>query len=245
MKHRVLIGALATLAGSLTLAAQSDPGRSGQSSTSPSTDRSKASQSSSQMADMSGKLNSTDRRFVMDAAQGGMLEVELGRMVASKASSDDVKQYAQRMVDDHGKANDQLKQVAEKKSITLPTTLDAKHQHDLDRFSKMSGAELDKAYMEQMYRDHQKDVAEFRKASERSSDPDVKNFASSTLPTLEEHLHQAHDTGVKVGANVGRAGSEADRSADRNKTKTGTSDTTEQGTKKGTKKDNTTEPEKK
>jgi len=132
-----------------------------------------------------------DRKFVKDAAQGGMAEVELGQLAAEKASSDDVKKFGQRMVDDHSKANDDLKQLATKKGVHVPQQLSAKDKATKARLSKLSGEQFDKAYMANMVRDHKKDVAEFRRETESAKDPDVKNFAASTLPTLEDHLKQA------------------------------------------------------
>src|SRR5205823_13350550 len=88
-----------------------------------------------------------DHKFAMDAAAGGMAEVELGRLAASKASNADVKNFAQRMVDDHSKANDELKSVASKENIKLPAAIDAKHKATIDRFSKLSGAAFDRAYV--------------------------------------------------------------------------------------------------
>ena len=132
-----------------------------------------------------------DRKFVKDAAQGGMAEVELGQLAAEKASSDDVKKFGQRMVDDHSKANEDLKQLATKKGVHVPQQLSAKDKATKARLSKLSGEQFDKAYMANMVRDHKKDVAEFRRETESAKDPDVKNFAASTLPTLEDHLKQA------------------------------------------------------
>jgi len=135
----------------------------------------------------------------MDAARGGMAEVELGRLAADKASNDQVKQFAQRMVDDHSKANDELKSIAQQKSITLPTDLDAKHKSTRDRLTKLSGASFDRAYMQNMLADHRKDVNDFRKESQSGNDSDVKAFAAKTLPTLEEHLKMAQSTNGAVG----------------------------------------------
>jgi putative membrane protein len=132
-----------------------------------------------------------DQHFVMEAAKGGLAEVELGRLAADKASSDDVKKFGQRMVDDHGKANDELKSLAETKNITLPTALDSKDKEKMDRLSKLSGDAFDRAYMQEMVKDHKKDVNEFRTESKSGKDPDIKSWAAKTLPTLEEHLKMA------------------------------------------------------
>jgi putative membrane protein len=144
----------------------------------------------------------TDQSFEKEAAIGGMEEVELGNLAKQKASSGDVKQFGERMVTDHSKANDQLKQVAQQKNVQLPTSLDAKHQAVVDRLAKLSGDSFDKAYMRAMLTDHKKDVAAFRKESASGKDSDVKQFASNTLPTLEEHMKLAQDTASKVGVSA-------------------------------------------
>jgi putative membrane protein len=102
------------------------------------------------------------------------------------------------MVADHTKANDELKEIASKKGITLPTSMDAKSQATYDRLSKLSGAEFDRAYMRDMVADHKTDVNEFKQESERGTDPDLKAFAAKTLPTLQEHLQMAESTDAKV-----------------------------------------------
>jgi putative membrane protein len=147
--------------------------------------------SSGSMSKGSSQLSSSDRTFIMKAAQGGMAEVELGQLASQNGSSDEVKKFGQRMVDDHTKANDQLKQLAQSKGVPVPTDLSAKDKATKDRLSKMNGAEFDRAYMKDMVQDHTKDVAEFRKESTSAKDPDVKSFASQTLPTLEDHLKEA------------------------------------------------------
>ena len=152
-----------------------------------------------------GSLNSQDSKFLMEAAMGGLMEVELGRVAAQKASSDAVKQFGQRMVDDHGAANTELTSLATSKGVTLPTALDEKHQKDVTKLSAMSGADFDRAYMKMMVSDHVKDVAEFEKQSTKATDPDLKEFASKTLPTLQEHLKMAKSVeGSQGGGNSNR-----------------------------------------
>jgi len=131
-----------------------------------------------------------DTHFVKEAADGGLAEVELGKLAADKASSDAVKQFGQKMVDDHSKANDQLKQLASQKQIDLPQEPSAKHKAMMARLQKLSGADFDKAYVSEMLKDHQHDVSAFQQESSSAADPDIKNFASQTLPTLQEHLKQ-------------------------------------------------------
>ena len=140
-----------------------------------------------------------DQTFVKNAAEGGMAEVELGKLAQQKGSSAEVKTFGQRMVDDHSKANDELKSIAQSKNITLPTDLNAKDKALRDRLDKMSGVAFDRAYMQAMVKDHRMDVNEFRHESTSGRDPDVKQFAAKTLPTLEDHLKQAQDANRAVG----------------------------------------------
>ena len=139
-----------------------------------------------------------DHSFVTKAAAGGIAEVKLGTLATQKASSADVKAFGQQMVDDHGKANAELKQLASSKGVTIPSDTDAHHQATYDRLSKLSGAEFDREYMKDMVSDHRKDVSEFRQESQSGSDPDVKAWAAKTLPTLEHHLQMAESTDAKV-----------------------------------------------
>lgn len=137
--------------------------------------------------------------FMLTAASGGMMEVTLGKMAQEKGSNADVKAFGQKMVEDHGKANTELKAVAATKNVTLPVELLAEHQKHVDEMSKMSGADFDKHYMSMMVEDHQKDVAAFEKATQYQ-DPDVKAFATKTLPVLKMHLDMAQKANAKVAA---------------------------------------------
>jgi putative membrane protein len=157
-------------------------------------------------------LSASDHKFIKDAAQGGEAEVELGQLAQQKAQSPDVKAFGQRMVDDHTKANDELKQVASQKGVTLPSHPDAKDQAEKARLEKMSGAQFDKAYMNYMVADHKKDVADFQKAASHASDPDVKNFAQTTLATLQSHLQQAESIAPKQSAAAAKASTTAQSS---------------------------------
>ena len=128
--------------------------------------------------------------FLTHAAQGGMAEVELGRLAESKAQSADVKAFAQQMVTDHSKAGDEIKALAVKKNIVLPTAIEPKHKAERDKLAALSGPAFDKAYVEAMLTDHEKDVSEFKHQSTMNQDPDVKTWATKTLPTLEAHLNR-------------------------------------------------------
>lgn len=144
------------------------------------------------------RLTSSDTTFATKAAQGGMAEVKLGQLAKDKASNQAVKDFGQKMIDDHTKANEDLKSVASKEGVTLPTSLDAKDQATYDRLSKLSGPSFDKAYMRDMVSDHRTDVNEFKRESQSGADSGLKEFASRTLPTLEEHLKLAESTESNV-----------------------------------------------
>jgi len=131
---------------------------------------------------------SSDTKFAMEAAMGGMAEVEMGRVAAQKGASDEVRQFGQRMVDDHSKANQDLMQVASAKGLSLPTALDAKHQADVQKLSALSGDKFDKEYVGMMIKDHKEDVAAFQKESAGGADADIKSFAARTLPVVQDHL---------------------------------------------------------
>ena len=139
-----------------------------------------------------------DATFMRQAANDGMAEVEHGRLAAKNASSADVKQFGQQMVDDHGKANGELKGLASKKSVTLPATMDAKHQAMQDKLAKMTGASFDSAYMAHMVAAHAQAVALFQKEAKGGADPDAKAWAAKTLPTLQEHHKMAQSIHAKL-----------------------------------------------
>ena len=136
-------------------------------------------------------LKTSDRKFVTKAAEGGIAEVQLGKLAQQKASNDQVKQFGQRMVSDHGSANEKLKAVAGNKGISLPVQMDSSAKKEYDKLSKLSGAQFDRAYIGAMVSDHKKDASEFRSESRSGSDKDIKSFAASTLPTIEQHLQMA------------------------------------------------------
>jgi putative membrane protein len=141
---------------------------------------------------------SGDQKFVKDAVQGGMMEVELGKLAADKASSEDVKAFGKRMVDDHSRANDELMTLAQKKNIALTNTLEGKYKRTVDRLSKLSGDKFDRDFMSTMVSDHKGDVSAFQKEADKGQDADVKSWAGKTLPTLKTHLQLAQETEKKV-----------------------------------------------
>jgi putative membrane protein len=136
-----------------------------------------------------GQLSSADRDFMMQAAKGGMMEVEMGQMAQKQAQNADVKKLADTLVSDHTKANNQLMGIAQKKGVKL----DAKPKMD-----KMSGSNFDEQYLSTMEQDHQKTINLFQTEAKNGSDADVKAFANKTLPTLQKHLKMVKDTQGKM-----------------------------------------------
>lgn len=135
--------------------------------------------------------NITAPDFVMKAASGGMMEVALAKMAQQKAKNPRVKNFGKMLIQDHTKANNELKGIASSKSITVPSEMMAEHKSHVDEMSKMSGAEFEKHYISMMVTDHQKDISDFKNASENLIDAEIKNFASKTLPVLQKHLDSA------------------------------------------------------
>jgi putative membrane protein len=146
-----------------------------------------------------------DHHFVIEAADGGMAEVELGQLAADKATNPKVKSFGQQMATDHGKASEELKSIATAKNITLPSAPSAKHKATKDRLSKLSGAAFDRAYMLEMVKDHQLDAAAFRKESNMGKDAEVKAWAAKTLAVVEDHLKMARDIQKEVAAGTAKS----------------------------------------
>jgi putative membrane protein len=133
-----------------------------------------------------GKLSAADKSFMMNAAKGGMMEVEMGKMAAQNAQNADVKKFGNRMVTDHSKANNELMTLAKEEGVALPA-------------AKSAGKwKSDKNYMDDMVKDHQKDLAEFQKEAQNGTDPDVKAFAAKGAKMVSGHLKMAQDTQAKL-----------------------------------------------
>ncbi len=140
------------------------------------------------------KMSSDDQKFMMMAAAGGMTEVEMARLALQKSSSDSVKQYAQKMIDDHTAANNELMQVASMKGVMLPTQPDAKHMAMMMKMQKLSGMEFDMMYVKEAgVKGHETMEKLFMKESMSGKDMDAKAFAAKTLPTVRMHLQMARD----------------------------------------------------
>ncbi len=134
----------------------------------------------------SSSLSAKDKTFMKKAAKGGMMEVAMGKLAEQNGQSEDVKSFGKRMVADHGKANDELKSIAAQKAVKLPS------KEPTEKWSS------DKAYMDMMVKDHEKDLAEFQEEAKNGSDPDVKNFADKTAKMVQEHLNLAKETQGKL-----------------------------------------------
>jgi len=129
-----------------------------------------------------------EKAFVMKAANGGMTEVELGKLAAEKGASQEVKDFGNQMVKDHSKANDELKEVAGQMNVTMPAKVDAKHQAMIAKMSALSGAAFDKAYVNGMVKAHKEDIALFESADKEVKNEDLKQFIEKTVPVMKGHL---------------------------------------------------------
>ena len=139
---------------------------------------------------VNNKETGKDNDFVKDAASGGMMEVEPGKYAEENALNPRVKNFGEMMVRDHSKANDELRSIATNKSIALPHEQD-KNDRKMADLQKKTGKDFDKAYMNMMVDDHQKDIDEFKKQADNGNDPDLKAFASKCLPILQTHQDSA------------------------------------------------------
>jgi len=137
--------------------------------------------------------NSDDAQFAVTAANDGMAEVALAKLALQKTANLKIKDFANMMVTDHSKANDELMALAKSKNITLPATVSDDKQKEADDLSKKSGADFDKAYVDKMVDGHKKAVDLFDGESKNGTDPDLKGFATKTLPTLQMHLTHIQD----------------------------------------------------
>ena len=133
-------------------------------------------------------VSTADKDFILAAAQGGMTEVKLGEMAAQKGMRDDVKAFGQMMVKDHTAINGDLKALAAQKDVTLPDSLDAKHQRMVDKMAALTGSEFDDAYIGGMIKDHKMDAKEFKAESAETKDADIKRFVDKSIPVVDGHF---------------------------------------------------------
>ena len=140
-------------------------------------------------------VSKADKDFILAAAQGGLTEVKLGELAAKNGKRDDVKEFGQMMVKDHTAINDDLKTLAALKGVTLPDSLDAKHQAMVDKMAALMGSGFDNAYITGMIKDHKMDAREFKAVSAETKDTDIKSFVDKSIPVVERHLK--HITAMK------------------------------------------------
>jgi putative membrane protein len=150
-------------------------------------------------------LSAADHEFIRKAAIGGAAEVELGTLATQRASRPAVRDFGAKMVNDHGAANAELASLARAKGVEAPRALDAEHQAIRDRLIALQGSDFDRAYMQEMVKDHTQDVAEFEKASQTANDAELRGWAAAKLPTLREHLALARDVNSQVVLGPGPA----------------------------------------
>lgn len=162
--------------------------------------------------------SSSDKKFVHSALEGGNAEVKLGQLAAQKGNSEDVKQFGQKMVDDHTKLGDQMKQIAQQQGIKVPDGIPAKDKALQGKLNSLSGADFDKAYIKAMVQDHQKDLSEFKKEASSGNDTSIKGAASQGAQVISEHLQMAEQIAQKHNVQVG--GSSASRTSGQSQTDT-------------------------
>jgi putative membrane protein len=155
--------------------------------------------------EQTGRMPASDAQFARDAAADGLAEVELGRLAVEKASSAEVKSFGQMMVEDHSKANEELKALASRKDINLPSDPKPEHKAEKERLEKLSGAAFDQAYAKAMAKEHKKAVDLFSKQASRGADAELKAWAAQKLPTLKQHHAKAAElAGAKGSADGGQ-----------------------------------------
>jgi putative membrane protein len=147
-----------------------------------------------------------DEAFLKNAAEGGMAEVKFGELAQKDGMSSTVKQFGQRMVLDHSKLNDQVKDLAATKNISLPTSVSIKDEASYKLLQAKSGSSFDKSYIEDMLKDHRADIAAFQKEADSGLDPDIKALASKALPTLQQHLRLAEKAAKELGLSMSTSG---------------------------------------
>ncbi len=156
----------------------------------------------SRVGSMPTTMSHQDTSFVKDAYEGGMDEVKLGELALQNASSDRVKKFGQRMIDDHTRLNNDVQSLAASKNVTLPSNIGIMDKASYKMLAAKHDANFDKSYISDMMKDHESDIAAFRKEINSGTDGDVKAAAQKALPTLEEHLRMAQDIARELGIPV-------------------------------------------
>jgi len=139
-------------------------------------------------------LSRSDRKFIEKTAQAGMAEVDAGKLAETKADGQEVKDFARRMVADHTRANEELKQLATSKGVEMPNDVTRKHHRIMDKLQHHTAAQFEREYLRNQVSDHKDVVRAFEKEAKGGGDADLRNWAAGKLPTLREHLQMAQDT---------------------------------------------------
>src|SRR5438477_7450080 len=169
LKRTILAAALLSLAAAAPLAVQAAG----------TADNTSSKTANAGMAETKNTLSSDDKKFIEKASQGGMAEVQMGKLAQQKAQNAQVKQFGERMAKDHASANDKLTQIASQKGVAPASDMDSSSKREYDKLQKLSGAQFDQEYMKTMVSDHEKDVKEFQSEAKSAKDPEVKSFAQS------------------------------------------------------------------
>ena len=140
------------------------------------------------------KLPHSEANFLQKASAGGMAEVQMAQLAREKAMRDEVKQFADRIIADHTKANDEITALGTSNGVKLPGGPTKKQTRELDKLRGLSGPDFDREYMKHMVKDHKEDLEDFRKVAKKHKPDDVSEFAKRTVPVLEEHLRMAQVT---------------------------------------------------
>jgi len=140
----------------------------------------------------------TDEQFVLKASEDGLAEVNHGTLATAKANSPDVKEFARRMVEDHGQANKELLDLANKKGFQVARDMGEKHKAMQERLSGLSSQEFDRHYIHHMVEGHQKAIALFKAEAKNGKDEGLKGFAEKTLPIIQDHLKMARQIQDKL-----------------------------------------------
>jgi putative membrane protein len=138
-------------------------------------------------------VDRVDADFAVEAANGSMIEMQLAALAKTKAVNPRVKEYANRILEDHKKMDSELKRIATAKNITLPQALSDEARNDIDRLNKKEKTEFDRKYMQMMVNDHKKDIDNFEKAAKNCKDPALKRFITESLPVLRKHYDSARE----------------------------------------------------
>lgn len=128
-----------------------------------------------------------DRTFIQKAAEENLAAIDLGKLAADRASSDQVKDFGNMMAEDHTQALDKLKKIASDKDVPVPSKVSSTDKREIDRLKKLSGDKFDREFIKTAKRDHQKTLSTFEKASNEVKTPELKDYATSTLPGIKKH----------------------------------------------------------